>query len=506
MKKQHYLLLIGWSMAISSFSQDFKAFNPNAEAWYINIYDEIWPVIATPNGTGPNISYYKTYNTVYDTANLFAGWGEECFDYEAGLLGGKNIDLMSDGSSNFYNYRGDTIKFPANLFPGLQWNLIKPLPHVVIKANVTAKNYQNILSASDSVFVISLQMETSSGQIISHPINGKEIWLSKNYGLIKSFNFYVFPKDTNSWELFGYKNQNTTMGKQNLTRKKIYDYAPGDVFHTITKDIQVITMPDTTYYGNGTIIHRLREVNSRIDYNDSVVYQYSDCERVITYSSGVPDTSFFQGTSTEGISLLYQSQSFADALPREAISYNYGGIGGFHEIGLYQLSSLRLQKIATKDMFSFNLSPDCLSYSIFDPCCTQEKFIEGCGGPYYSIDEWLTGVKEHKLLYYKKGTEIWGTPIAPSCESLINGISVNPAQSSNFILFPNPASECTQLSTKTNKKFTLFIYRSDGKLLKTVNTIAENHKLYRKEFGSGIFFLKILCEDGSYEIKKLIFN
>jgi hypothetical protein len=506
MKNQLRFLALALISSTFCIAQNYQALKPQSEAWYVNHFSEVWPITVSADGITGNIFHYKAYDAVYDTANLFSGWGEECFDYQAGLLGGKRVDVSADAGSHFYNYKGDTIYFPGNLKLGSTWTLMHPLPHVIIKGNITARNLQNILSTSDSVYIINLQMTTTTGQSINHPINGKEIWLSKNYGLIRSYNFYVFPKDTTQWNLIGFENQTVMMGKTKLNRDKIFNFTAGDVFHAVTKDIGVIITPDTTYFGNGTIIHRMRTVNTRVDYPDSVVYQYADCQRTITFLNSVPDTAFFQGNITEGYSLMVQPQTTLDAQPLEAIPYNYGGFNGYYDIRLSQLSNNRLEKTIVSDLFSFWNTPDCLTYSMFDPCCASDSYIEGCGGPYYYQDNWFTGVNEHKLLYYKKGNETWGTPIAPSCESLINGISSTLKPVAMFHLSPNPAGDNTTLFSETNSSYTVAIYSTNGKLLKTIKHHGQNLTLYKKNFGNGMFIIKIQTLNGMTEIKKLIFN
>ena len=76
--------------------------------------------------------------------------------------------------------------------------------------------------------MITLQAKDLQGQNIPHPFNGKEIRLSKNYGLSGIYDLYMFPQDTLLYTLEG--RMIPMFGVQELTAAEIYDYAVGDEF------------------------------------------------------------------------------------------------------------------------------------------------------------------------------------------------------------------------------------------------------------------------------------
>ena len=67
-----------------------------------------------------------------------------------------------------------------------------------------------------------MQFYNQQNQIASHPLNGKEIILSKNYGAVKLPDFYFFPSDTNLL--------NRRFGWDHITNKDIYDFNVDDKY------------------------------------------------------------------------------------------------------------------------------------------------------------------------------------------------------------------------------------------------------------------------------------
>ncbi|MBC8485771.1 MAG: T9SS type A sorting domain-containing protein [Bacteroidetes bacterium] len=72
----------------------------------------------------------------------------------------------------------------------------------------------------------------------------------------------------------------------------------------------------------------------------------------------------------------------------------------------------------------------------------HKRYVDGCGCAYYSDYYFIAASSSvDSMIYYKKGTEEWGTPVLLNIH---NEISLK----NNFILYPNPTNE--QLFIKLN--------------------------------------------------------
>ena len=66
-------------------------------------------------------------------------------------------------------------------------------------------------------------------------------------------------------------------------------------------------------------------------------------------------------------------------------------------------------------------------------------YVEGCGGPYYTYI-FSADQNGHKLLYFKKGSEEWGTRLARDCEDLLSSTDEHFSNQITPLVFPNPFS------------------------------------------------------------------
>jgi hypothetical protein len=132
----------------------------------------------------------------------------------------------------------------------------------------------------------------------------------------------------------------------------------------------------------------------------------------------------------------------------------------------------------------------------FDPNDYITAYYKGLGSYYdYYYEVRVHGYK--KLLYYKKGSETWGTAANLSITGLRS------AGALSLEIFPNPFSNFTEITLKGNQKATIVLSDITGKELINEEFV-QTYKLQRNNIPQGIYFYKIIGESGAMKTGKLI--
>lgn len=163
---------------------------------------------------------------------------DECYDIKGASWMGKKIIIGNDGRNLFFNKNADTIKINTQAYLGHKWIAFRA-DQKIIQAEITKHDTLSFLGLTDSVKNISFQVYNTMMVPINHGLNDMELILSKNHGLIRTFNFQLFPdyhyddiyrQDFAEYELVGFSNP--LLGIQNLTWFDVYNHQPGDEIHT----------------------------------------------------------------------------------------------------------------------------------------------------------------------------------------------------------------------------------------------------------------------------------
>ena len=96
-----------------------------------------------------------------------------------------------------------------------------------------------------------------------------------------------------------------------------------------------------------------------------------------------------------------------------------------------------------------------------DGCLSEDTYVKGLGGPYYSCDNpFSLGSAERKLVYYKKGETEWGIPLT------VTGIS-NTEITHKTIVFPNPAKDNITIKVQdiSTGKLMFYLFDLNGRLI-----------------------------------------
>ena len=478
---------------LTIFSQDYQCIK--ADAVYLFYGDYSTRAIAMDS-----VQDHPDYQSFYN----FRVIGEddyswpECLSKDWPSWIGPKTDIYINGDHYFFNYLLEPILIKTSGNAGDSWVSYNFSDSRFIESTIFQKALVEFLGMTDSVKKISFQAKDQNGIPISHSINDKHIWISKNYGLVKALNFKLFPDLNDIWDygveelvLSGISNPET--GIQNLTARDIFDFDINDEFHN-------------WYYSwnlSGEVDDKtiLTVIGKEWLSEDIVKYTKKRCGRRIYYTNMIEDTTYYyDDTITETIDFNNITSMSLDALSG---SYTESGDSLFKYYEITYQDFYEDFGRRTKNTYGgyFSEYPhDCIQEIITKKAATNKDYgflygyADGLGGAYYQ-DDW--GMYHSGLVYYKKGDETWGTPF--NCDSLLTGNYEIPGDL-RANLYPNPFHDFTRLSIDNpeNKEYQFQLFNSMGVQVKEYQFQTNDIIIPRENLGNGIYFY-LLSDDGQFK-------
>lgn len=485
MKKTIFTLSFVLISIINTFGLDYQTISSNRIAYFDNEYYNIKCIrIDSVKHQGDSVlfPFYAIQQLNY-----------ECFSPFVASWIGKSVTIKDNGLNEFINKKGDTISIKTNTNLNDKWIAFVSQDSLIIEASVIIHDTMTFLGITDSVKTIEFKAYDKSMNHLDLEINDMHIQISKGYGFVKAFNFYLFPnlqvdylpEKFEEYNLIGLSNPK--VGVNNLTWFDVHDYQVGDELHVLDESSCWFGVG----YGLATTNKAIYKYLERVDYSDSIVYRYSRKQSIYTSWADSSDFKYFEDTLTTTIKpdLLF------DKLPGEPI------VNEYETYNYYMRNESPLSKTNPGAYESFAYRGDsCWGMLIVDGCFSSFKYIKGLGGPYYACTQaFCFGGEERKLVYFKKGDVSWGNPL------IISGIS-NISTEKNIIIYPNPARNHINvtISNSNYHGLDIFIYDSLGKLQKTTRLPSYNSTISVSDLNSGIYILKISDNNKVLKIDRLI--
>jgi hypothetical protein len=362
-------------------------------------------------------------------------------DTVGGILGRKIFKLHT-GWFWFFNAAGDTIFLNSGVALNDSWKVFSLPQKGEIRATCTSIQLMTLLGTSDTVKEFTFQARDSNGVNISNYYNGKTIRLSRQYGFVQVYDLYRFPETTGLFQLEG--RNNPVIGFQGLTWHDVYDYDMGDVFHIVTHENYQLT---SQLY---TIDHKyIRTVTSKqvAPGGETVTYtfEYCDEERSFNFATGY-GTSYHTGTVQETYPYTNTPASESGTFVPDPFNRN----GNRYFSTLYNI---------------IPGVPSCGQNPNYYLCCwkpnpnynlyaNEQEYARGLGKVHdkqWMYYNWEVYYNYEDLVYYKKGTQQWGSPLYADCEHMIPVLSASP----NPIVLDYQAGSFDTLNISTNQSWTI---------------------------------------------------
>lgn len=292
MKKILSILLT--TISLMGYSQNFNMINPDRISFF-----------ESNNAIKIDSIAVHGNDTVYYPYKIWNFNNYECVKKRVVDWAGQKIIKNDNKVFYFISSKNDTVKIKPYAGKNSNWHLYNYQNGNYIEAQINDVLYQSIFNIQDSIKTIKLTKKDSSGKVISHPINGKEIKISKNHGLTHFLNLDSFPEKVHFYNIQGVTNPNH--GKQPyMKRKQIYNFEIGDVFHYYKSYTYVSSngSETTTTYLKKTVTDKWSSVNK-----DTVIYNF-DIRKKRVEKGWNPDYYFdtiYEYTQEKNIYLIMKS-------------------------------------------------------------------------------------------------------------------------------------------------------------------------------------------------------
>ena len=417
-------------------AQNYQCLQPGVQHFFTNADGYL---------RGIRIVSVKSYadSTVYFPYQTRRTWHR---DTSGGCWLGKKVIIQNDGTFLFSNIFKDTIVVKPQAHTGDSWIFYNDSSTLYYQADLVAEDTMTFLGTVDSVKKIRITARNLAGLLVSDPVNGFELVLSKNNGFVSVIDLYTFPyhlPDTTFQQGLDYfldvvTNGSPTVGNSLFTladftwpaATQMVNWDVGDVFET--KDCMSNYSPERCEYPASITFD---SVTSKIVYPDSVHYTTTGwyVSQIFNFRDE-PDRYFPYKWEWTNHSFTIPNASFFDAtlLPeerRQPYLYYY-----------YHDDTVLCQPVETYFLATslINFTTDTPTLSEGEPpSYTYKRDLglvkkESIGSMYYTYEYFL-----HRLVYYRRNGISCGSFDAPA----VLGVKEESPPSPDIDLFPNPAAD-----------------------------------------------------------------
>jgi hypothetical protein len=479
-----FLTLILISLSFVN-AQDYQTVNSGRIAYFSNEYGNV-------NCLRIDSVKFQTDSILYPFPTIFYNEFGCISPYEASWLA-KKIILKPGGDNLFLNAVFDTFLIKTNAQLNESWTAFTLPGSAIIKARVSKLDTMHFLGMIDSAKTIEFMVYDKNLTPLSHVLNNKSIVVSKNYGLVKTINFRLFPdfefnsvtnEQLQESSLVGLSNPQT--GIRNLSWFEVHDFQVGDEIHTFYQSV-MWWIPENKVSEQMKTISRYLE---RTDYADSICYKIDRNQSLKKTGNSSVSYTYSHDTIT---SVIYPRQ-FWDKLPGEIIFSD-------HAISFNSMNNKTFLSKTESSAYTtyFFMSDSCWNFPNIDGCIPEGKYIKGLGGPYYECENFDSGGgTENTLVYYKKGSETWGTPL------VITAIEENCLEN-EMEIYPNPAKDIIYVSVQN------FGFPVEFELLNIEGQVVSDNKFTTGTFSvscgnlkPGIYLYRLSREGGVVRSGKIV--
>ncbi|MBK7173514.1 MAG: T9SS type A sorting domain-containing protein [Bacteroidales bacterium] len=423
-------------------AQDWQCIHDNFIAYYYSTDAKTtWTVNIDSVVTKDNYKYY--YNSpiirleysYYD----FIGNSTSCYDpFSPSWIG--NSMSAGDAGNFFFNKAGDGIRIRTDKHKNDSWICCRITDTTRLYAEVSLEQVDTVLGMADSVKYITFQAKNINGVLISHPLNNQVFKLSKSFGMLTLFDFYTFPEYLSTQPvhlLSGISTSIKAIGTQNITYRQVYSFAPGDVFHSYYEPYH---MEITDHETRKTI--RIILDSCWNSTGDTVKYKVARFIKSVWPSDNIPVYTY--DLITEIYSFISETAEQFDNNPgHTSIIYDSDDTAAYFYYN--QFCDSKYNNRSTKNLVGYFYPGSMCGDTLVNGSrfgTEYSYYIDGCGGEYYShrskIDLIHYNVAYNYLVYFKKGSETWGTPFDTS-DWEEHGLMNNYDSGTKLFLYPNPA-------------------------------------------------------------------
>ncbi|MCX6306373.1 MAG: T9SS type A sorting domain-containing protein [Bacteroidetes bacterium] len=432
------LILVLTGMVLSA--QDYRNIITNGTAFYSGTSNEPGFLSGIRAETKTSLGNGDTLFLVSNTIRQYAT--NLPLDTVGGIFG-RTVIKKSNGWFWFFNAAGDTMFLNSGAALNDSWKFCDLPLKGRIQATCTSIQMMPLPGTTDMVKEITLQARDSNGVNISNYYNDSSIQVSRLYGFTKVFDLYHFPDTTAVYKIEG-KND-PPVGFHGMTWHDLYDFEVGDEFHVVghtnylwgnhpaTKDYKIIRKVLT------------KQVSAA---QDNVTYTFEYCKEETDFNPILgPSTSYSHDTTTQ--SYPYSSSlsgSSVDWLPEQFIHSDY------------RYFSTLQHRVPGRPAYGYsgNYYNCCWGVNPYFNMYIKDdrEYTKGLGQVHFKncwryID--LVRYDNEDMVYYQKGNETWGSPVAANCSVMAPFLTV----STDTLFLDYLAGSSGTFDISSNKSWTI---------------------------------------------------
>ncbi|WP_417589852.1 T9SS type A sorting domain-containing protein [Owenweeksia hongkongensis] len=380
-------------------------------------------------------------------------------------------------SSSLYKFKHSQYEFSLDITStnlsadSIGWVLINNQTYI-IKSTFTSQSQQTLYNNNiDSVRSFEITVKDSSGYTyLPNRLIPLKFEVSKNYGLIS------IPILGDIYHSYSVAQKSRTLNRilpyKLITRKKMFDFEIGDIFHYRSYTSTVFGPSSPPKYTNNTVIAKTY-VNS-----DSVIYTCEQKWKTYTIDYQTMTRINVSGTDTIVVSYGKLTELISDNLSFQSDTTS----GPFSFTTSFWLNdTLGRPGISFIGDISYRQG-NCIEIP-FEPSPKENTYVTGIGLIYsYEINFPAISVKQ--LLYFKKATgQTWGSPYNISIEEL--------AQRRPLKIYPNPASDVLNIELPDGvQQMEITIIDQVGRTLLKESITKEKSGISVEALSPGAYFIR----------------
>ncbi len=422
-----------------------------------------------------------------------------CLEPNGPNWSGRKVIIRENGDNVFFNRYNDTILIKTQAKLHNPWLAYEDTENYKVFAEVVHHDTLSFLGLTDSIKTIGFQVYDVNNDSIDHALNIKHLKLSKHHGLIQTFLFRDFPDYSAPWPIrsdeYVIKGiSSPELGIQNLTWKDVFDdFYPGDELHVMAESCYGDIIDTYCSKQNSTFKYL-----DRIDYQDSLKYTTKRISSSkSTHNDIVTGYTYIHDTITSVI--RFQPDNNFNKLSEESIIVG--------DVISYNLQSKKHfgadQYVMTKTINQYD-HLERISEECWEPYLTghyfliNHEYIKGLGGPYYSGMMDGENYARRRLVYYKKGDETWGSPLA-----IVDETGINMVEKPIISVFPNPARDYIYLKAEIAMPVLLEIIDLHGSVLIAEQMDSKHDQINTSKLNAGVYIYRVRKGELVYQTGKL---
>lgn len=393
------------------------------------------------------------------------------------------------GIYHFLNDSMETIEFRTQTQVGEAWTMYTYPNGDVMEAVHSLSSFGDVLGAQDLIKEFSIIHKDSTGTVISHDRwDGKTFIIGEQSGWVKTYNFDRFPSDTLTLYLGNITNPN--LGPERLNAGNIYDFDPGDILHVEETGYTDSGYPLDSTYEKFDILSRAENASQ-----DTITYHV---HREKIFNSSQDEIWISTNDTISWVipthSLNHQPGRIYDASGDSLLlswidPYDEGYVNSWESVDTKFYNSRWQTDFGGQDCF----------YSNSFENNREDYGIKGLGGGYYRESS-IAHSARRILVYYKKNTIEWGTPL--DFDSIIS--SMDPQL--NLLeaeVWPNPSTARFYIQFAKTLQAEISVYTIHGQLIQTRSFVGKEEQVDLSDQPKGLYLLSVQSEKSRFSSRLL---